>query len=253
MRPDYQMTYEGYIMSDSQDRLNWIKNLIQIMCCDREIARGEKKFLARAAKELQVEVSDWNALLKRVLKDERIRYPVEDHDKAIATLKSLVVMAKADGRIDKNEKHYIHRFAKMIGLSNEEFQQTVKDIDVEGLFRQFSRATGSIVAIKEDFEHIDKFVAIAQDNDNTVSIAGFDEFVRDAEASAKLVCFHAAPERADSVKTCRMLLEKSGDNVVSILGRHQGFQVRYLLELGLRKCIIEPVYSRDIDEIFSAD
>ena len=60
------MTYEGHIMSDSQDRLNWIKNLIQIMCCDREIAKPEKKFLFRAAKELQVEVSDWNALLKRV-------------------------------------------------------------------------------------------------------------------------------------------------------------------------------------------
>lgn len=240
-------------MSDSQDRLNWIKNLIQIMCCDRDIARGEKKFLARAAKELRVEVRDWNALLQRVLKDERIRYPVEDHDKAIATLKSLVVMAKADGHIHKNEKHYIHRFAKMIGLSNEEFRRIVEDIDVENLFRPFQKTTGGILAIKEDFEHIDKFVAIAQENDNAVSIAGFDEFVRDAEASAEIICFHAAPERTDSVKTCRKLMEKSGDNVVSILSRHQGFQVRYLLELGLRKCIIEPVYSRDIDEIFSVD
>ena len=240
-------------MSDSQDRLNWIKNLIQIMCCDRDIARGEKKFLARAAKELRVEVTDWNGLLKRVLKDERIRYPVEDHDMAIGTLKSLVVMARADGRLDKNEKHYIHRFAKMVGLSNDEFRRTVEDIDVENLFEPFRQETGSIVAIKEDFEHIDKFVAIAQDNDNTVSIAGFDDFVRDANASPKVVCFHAAPERDASVEKCRTLLDRSGDNVVSVLSRHQGYQVKYLLEMGLRKCIIEPVYSRDIDEIFSAD
>jgi uncharacterized tellurite resistance protein B-like protein len=240
-------------MSDSQDKLNWIKNLIQIMCCDREIADPEKKFLFRAAKELQVEVKDWNGLLKLVLKDDRIRYPVQDRKMALATLKSLVVMAKADGRIDKNEKHYILRFAKLIGLSNSEFKQIVRDIDVENLFRPFRRTSGGIIALKEDFEHLEKFVAVAEENDNTVHIAGYDEFVRDVTAAADAVCFHAAADRHETVDRCRTLLDKSGDRVVSILSRHQGYQVKYLLEMGLRKCIIEPVYAKDIHEMFAPE
>jgi hypothetical protein len=47
-----------------------------------------------------------------------------------------------------------------------------------------------------------------------------------------------------------MLLEKCGGKLVCILTRYQGHQVKYLLEIGLKKCIIEPVYARDIVGLF---
>jgi hypothetical protein len=49
---------------------------------------------------------------------------------------------------------------------------------------------------------------------------------------------------------CRMLLDKCGGSVVCILTRFQGHQVKYLHEIGLKKCIIEPVYARDIADLF---
>ena len=42
---------EGIDMSDQEDRLNWIKNLIQMMCCDRDIDKSEKEFLFKAARQ----------------------------------------------------------------------------------------------------------------------------------------------------------------------------------------------------------
>lgn len=239
-------------MGDQEDRLNWIKNLIQLMCCDRDIDKSEKEFLFKAARQLQVEVSDWNGLLKLVLKDDRIRYPIEDEAMAIAALQSLVVMANADHDVKDVEKQYILRFAKMIGVTNSHFKTIVKDIDVKTLFKSFSKTTGNVVVLKEDFDKIEDFKEVAKQNNKSVSVMSFDEFIAEAP-SEDIVCFHAAGDKTASVAMCGKLLEKSGDRVVSILNRYQGHQVKYMLEIGLRKCVIEPVYSRDIDDIFSID
>ena len=55
------------------------------------------------------------------------------------------------------------------------------------------------------------------------------------------------------MRKCKELLEKSGPKTISILTRYQGHQVKYMLEIGLEKCIIEPVYSNDIQKMFSGN
>ena len=60
------------------DNLNCIKNLMQLMCCDGMIHAAEKSFLSRAATELEVQVDDWNGLMKEVLKDGVPFYPVQN-------------------------------------------------------------------------------------------------------------------------------------------------------------------------------
>lgn len=238
-------------MSDTQDKLNWIKNLIQMMCCDRRIDKAEKEFLFRAAKELDVRIDDWNKLLKRVLKDERVRYPISDRAKAIAALKSLVVMAKADKKVDEHEKRYILRFAKFIGVSNSELKEIVRDIDVETLFRPARQTSGSITALRDDFDKIDEFLEVARQNDKEVEVVTFEQFILPPASSDNVVCFHAAEEKDLTVDRCRRLLDNTGAGVVGVLTRYQGFQVRYLLEIGITKCVIEPIYSRDVDEILA--
>lgn len=239
-------------MTDQKDRLNWIKNLIQLMCCDRDIDKSEKEFLFKAARQLQVEVNDWNKLLKLVLKDERIRYPIEDEAMAIAALQSLVVMANADNEVKDVEKQYILRFAKMIDVTNSQLKDIVKDIDVKTLFKPFRIITGNITVLKEHFDKLEDFTQVAQQNDKSVSIMTFDQFIADSQTE-DLVCFHASPDKHSTVEKCGTLLEKSGGKVISILDRYQGHQVKYMLEIGLKKCVIEPVYSRDIDDIFNLD
>ena len=241
------------------DKLNCIKNLMRMMCCDGRVAKREKKFLKRAAKEIGLQVSDWNGLLKEVLKDAAKYYPVQDREKAIATLKSLVVMAKADKKVDEHEKKHILRFAKSIGVSNEEWKCIRKDIDVESLFDPFKdsdgavrpkKIAGAIVVLREDFDKINEFSEVANENGVTTRIVGFDEFMAEAGGDGDIVCFHASQDKDVSVRRCEQLLERSGDRTVSVLTRYQGHQVKYMLEVGLKKCIIEPVYSQDIDGLF---
>ena len=245
-------------MSQAHDKLNYIKNMIWMMCCDGEIAEREKKFLNRAAKEIDLQMDDWNALVKEVLADETKIYTIQNRDRAIATLKSLVVMAKADRKIDEREKDYILRFAKSIGISNEQWNQLSKNIDLKTLLDPFKESletasrkkiTGTIVVLKEDFDKLDDFTNVAKENGLTTHITGFDEFIAVPETEADVICFHAAEDKDKSVHKCKRLLEKSPDKTAGILTRYQGHQVRYMLEQGLKKCIIEPVYSQDIKKL----
>ena len=238
-------------MATVTDNLNCIKNLMQLMCCDGTIHAAEKSFLSRAAAELDVRVDDWNGLLKEVLKDGTPLYPVQNRDKAVATLKSLIVMSKADGRVDPKEKTLALQFAKSIGVNRSEWKRILKDIDLESLFEPFSRTVGSITAIRDDFEKLDAFLQVAAENGASTKTVGLQEFLSTTGSPEDVVCFHAAEDKDVTVTRCQMLLEKCGGKLACILTRFQGHQVKYLLEIGLNKCIIEPVYARDISDLFN--
>jgi uncharacterized tellurite resistance protein B-like protein len=243
-------------MSEMEDRLNYIKNMIRMMCCDGQIASREKRFLSRAAKEIGAEVGDWNGLLKEVLSEETKLYPMTNRDRAVATLKSLVVMAKADKKVDEREKEYILRFAKSVGVSNSEWKQIKSQIDVGTLFDPFKTAqagaetAGGITVLREDFDKIDDFTTVAKDRAITTRVVGFDEFIAGGGDEGGIVCFHAAQDKDESVSKCKELLAREPEKTVSVLTRYQGHQVKYMLEVGLKKCIIEPVYTNDIDKLF---
>ena len=223
---------------------------MQIACCDGTIHPKEKAFLFKAARELAVKVEDWNALLREVLTDDTPFYPIADRDKAVAALKAMVVLAKADGEVDEREKTLALQFAKSIGVNKSEWKQIIATVDSDGLLKPFKQPTGHIIAIQDDFEKYDAFISIAREHDVTVQMVDLKSHLSSKPAGVISVCFHAAPDKDVTVARCEMLLRKADDrNVVCILNRYQGHQVKYVHEVGLRKCVIEPVYSRDITEI----
>lgn len=240
-------------MTQQSDSLNCLKNLMQMMCADGRIHPGEKSFLAKAAKEMDVQVSNWKALLKETLNDNIPLYPIHNREKAVSTLKALIVMSKSDGQTDAKEKALAVTFAKSIGISKPEWQQILKEIDVDTLFEPFTRNLGDIIAVRDDFDKLDVFVDTASKNGAAVQTVTLREFLDGTEVPLSVVCFHAAQDKDASLTRCRMLLEKCGDMLVCILTRYQGHQVKYLLEIGLRKCIIEPVYAQDIIRLFAGE
>jgi len=240
-------------MTALSDNLNCVKNLMRLMCCDGTIRTAEKSFLSRAATKLGVQVADWNGLLREVLGDTTPLYPIQDRDKAVAALKALIVMSKTDGRVDPKEKQFALQFAKSIGVDKAEWKRILKDIDLDHLFEPFTETRGTVVAIADDFEKLDAFLKVAADNGAEVKTIKLQLFLESADAAGDRVCFHASEDKDVTLTRCRMLLAACGGKVVCILTRFQGHQVKYLLEIGLKKCIIEPVYARDIAELFKRD
>lgn len=238
-------------MDNVNDKLNYLKNLILMMCCDGQVASREKKFLARAAKEIGQQVDNWGLLVKEVVQEKADSYPIKDRDRAIATLKSLLVMAKADKHVDQREKKFLVQFAKSIGVSNSQWQQIRKEIDASSLFDPFRKTGPAITILKEDFDKIDDFVTVAQENDVPTKVLIFDEFIAGNGSVADIVCFHASEDREATVGKCKTLLAKPSRKLVAVLTRYQGHQVKYLLEIGLKLCVIEPIYTHDIKQILA--
>lgn len=233
----------------TQDHLNCLKNLMRLMCCDGRIDKAEKAFLGTAARELAIQVEDWNALLKEVLDDTASFYPIQNRDKAVAALKAMIVMAKADGVVDDQEKRFALQFAKTIGVSKSEWKQVITDIDADSVFAPFQQPTGKLIAIREDFEKLDAFVKTATENNAMVQSLELPTYLQASDDHTGAVCFHAAEDTDISLGRCELLL-KASERLICVLNRYQGHQVKYLHEAGLKKCVIEPVYACDISEIF---
>ena len=165
-------------------------------------------------------------------------------------------MAKADKKVDEQEKKFLVQFAKSIGVSNAEWKQINKHIRVGSLFEAFKTkvraGAAGVTVLKEEFDKLEEFTETARDNGIQIKIATFDEFMAGDGRGADMICFHASEERETTVRKCKALLEKCGEKTVSVLTRFQGHQVQYLLEMGMTRCIIEPVYSHDFEKMFSA-
>ena len=140
-------------MTQIPDNMNCLKNLMQLMCCDGLIHAAEKRFLAKAAKALNIQVDDWNDLLKEVLNDNVPLYPVNNREMAVATLKSLIVMSKADGQVDAKEKTLTLQFAKSIGVSRSEWKEIIKDVNPETLFEPFRKKPGRVHNFRLQSKH----------------------------------------------------------------------------------------------------
>lgn len=233
----------------SPDNMNCLKNLLQLMCIDGIIHPKEKEFLQKAAAQLDIAVDDWNALLKEVLHDNIPFYTIVDHQKATAALKAMIVMAQSDGKIDEKERRYVLQFAKSIGVDRTEWKALLAHIEAGNLFGPYQKPQGNLIALTEDFEKLDAFLKVAADYGTSVETIGLNQYLKKEIVPKAVVCFHAAQEKDLTVSRCKLLLGKAGDGLVCILTRFQGHQVKYLHEAGLKKCVIEPVYTRDIIEI----
>lgn len=238
-------------MSDIEDRWNCLKNLIRMMCIDGSMAEREKKFLLHAARKMDLAVENWTDLIREVKNDPVGVYPIRSEVRALAVLKSLLVMAKIDQQVDEREKEYLQRFAKSIGVTGSRWRSILKEIDLSKLFDPFRSKGGTLLVLKEDFESLDALLTMARQCGIAADVTTWSEWRKNPNRGADAVCFHAVEKREVSVEKCQALLKGPQQKVVCVLMRYQGYQVRYLLESGIHQCIIEPVYHRDLERIFS--
>lgn len=234
----------------ANDGLNCLKNLLQIMCSDGRIESREKAFLLKAAKSLQVEVTDWSVLLKEVTKDGQDIYPIEHKEKAAATLKAMALMAKADNIVDEKERKLLQFFAKSIGLTKEQWKQMLSELDITNVFEPFQKSLGKLAVLKDNFEKIDSFVKTAAENNSQTRMLSIAEYLKQPQPSDEIVCFHAAEDKTRTLKIAAALMQKARHRTACILTRFQGLQVKYLHEAGLTKCIIEPANTKDLLDLF---
>jgi uncharacterized membrane protein YebE (DUF533 family) len=74
---------------------------------------------------------------RRSSQDSQTVYPLANRQKALAALKAMALMAKADDQVDEKEKTVLQAFAKTLGLTKEQWKQILSELDLATVFEPF--------------------------------------------------------------------------------------------------------------------
>jgi hypothetical protein len=233
-----------------QQRQHCLNNLALMLLADGEVSPQEMDFLQKAAGVLGVESDDWPGYLRSMEKDETTVYPIEDRSFARKVLSAMAEMARRDGKYDAAEQQLLHLFVKACALSTEEVADILPPAPGQSP-QPDGGAQQRMLVVTTDFEAVDTLVTVLERCGVVVATREYQEVLHGhALGDHTIVCLHGAVEKDTTIKRCDNLLHSyPGLTVVPILGRYQGHQVKYLHEIGIPRCIVEPVFPADVTHI----
>lgn len=231
---------------DAEDGRNCIKNLIAVAAADRKLDSGEKEFFLNVFKKLEIPSGELPILFREVRGDGLPFYPVKSREAAIKTLKMMLTMARADGSFDVSEKKIIHAFAKAIGFDREALAGKVAESGEESSSETPETPTDfswlNIRVITDHFEKLEEFMGSLESMN--ASGASFLDFLR--EPSGDIVFMHAVERRKATVTRLEKIQKICSARIVPIMTRFQGDQIKYVHDLGIPRCMIEPVLKNEV-------
>jgi len=181
--------------------------------------------------------------------------PVHDEAAALDVLRLTIGVVAADRELAPGEWIALLHLAKALGISNDvlrELVQTCWNQDV--LARLAARhepeaaPTGPpVLLVTDHFDRLEPFLAASPG-------VPFDQRplggIPAQGGQAHFAVFHAAEDKEDSVRILTALQAAlPSARLMAVVGRHQGYQVSYLLEAGLFRCLVEEVYPDELAEL----
>lgn len=238
---------------DDATRKAFFVNMLLVANADDGVDDAERGFLRTFVERSGItagQVAAWTGELRA----GRARFvPVDSPERADEALGLMVAVASADGTLGVNERRALLAWGRVMGLERDALVERVRErwgADVLGeLFPEPAPAGATphgarVLVLSEHFERIDAFIEAG---------AGFDFEVRERAAFTDLpgdvdfVVFHVAEAREASIATLeRLRAALPGALPVAVANRHQAFQISYLLEAGVHRCMVEPIYPGEL-------
>jgi tellurite resistance protein len=107
--------------------------VLRAACCiagiDGEVCDKEQPLLQRLAEEAGVGAMSLTAMIEMSLKDpkfyeQQLKYSQKDPEK---TIRTLFLVAAADGKFTSEERVMLHHFAMKVGMSDEQYDALVEE------------------------------------------------------------------------------------------------------------------------------
>jgi uncharacterized tellurite resistance protein B-like protein len=214
----------------------------------------EKRFVQRFLERVGVANAQANRWLAEAQSEGWRFHPAVEREQALALMKLMVGVASADGKVEAKETDTLILMAKACNITRDELvalleQYHDKDVlaDLAPLLSPAAaeQATGPRVAlIAEGFPAIENLAAA----NPTLQ---FERHTLDAVLAGTMksqaIVFHAFEDRQaslDTVKTLKNLYPHS--KIIVVVRRDQAFQIRYLMEQAIHRCLVEPIFPNEI-------
>ncbi|MBS3733434.1 MAG: TerB family tellurite resistance protein [Phycisphaerae bacterium] len=106
-----------------------LKNVMVLALADGQLSEEEKRYIERLRSKLGVDAKQFTKLVDDVKRDRNHVSVPQDREAAEQTGRLLVEAASSDGRIDELERDILHRLAKRVGLSGEDVDTLVRQVE----------------------------------------------------------------------------------------------------------------------------
>ncbi len=178
--------------------------------------------------------------------------PMRDQAEAREILGLMIQLAGADGLVLATEKQALLRAGKVMGLPAGELDVLVQAMTGAHLSLAATEAVRSAAASQALVTVLsDHYESLPQLLDAS---AGLPLDVRTLDAlkarrpPPEHVVFHALDDRQASLEiVARVRRAAPKARIIPVVRRDQGYLVSYLLEAGVQRCIVEPVYPGELE------
>jgi len=179
---------------------------------------------------------------------------IEDPAVAREYLGIMARMVRVDGVFDESEQAAYIAMGKTLGFDHEQLGEALREHwDSDPLERFAAPAAepataievpGDVVIVQDDMVEQGELTASASGVVLTyVTMNGLGH----RGLAPKVVLFHVAEDKQPSSARLAALKQAFPDAYVAfVAGRHQAFQIGYLLEQGADRCFVEPLYPGEL-------
>lgn len=181
--------------------------------------------------------------------------PVADLAAARDVLKLTIGVAGADARLDPGEWAMLALLAKALEVPVGELRALVqaawgRDV-IADLFAPPAPAAPPVLLVTDHFDRLDAFLeaspGIRFERRTLVQLPA-------SGVGASWVVFHAAEDREETQRIQAALGRAApAARTVAIVGRHQGYQVSYLLASGTYRCLVEALYPNELARVLAEE
>jgi len=232
-------------------------NMAILAQADGAVDPLERNFVKGFLKKVRVSNAEANRWLAEAQSEGLKFQPVPERKQALDLLKLMVGVAAADGKLEEKETATLVWMAKACGISQEETTALVKDywkrdVFAEVLARPSPKPTEQgaelrVTLIADGFAKVEDLVT------GNPSVR-FDRHKLDEVLSGAVrpeaIVLHAQEKREDSIGTAKAVKNACPNaKIVVVVRRDQAFQIGYLMEQGIHRCLVEPIFPNEISQV----
>ena len=240
-------------------------NTVLIANADGEVSAEERAFIQDFAARAGISDVKMQAWLSTVRSGEAAFEPLESPEHAEALFALLVGVASSDGSLSAAERDALLHWGHVLGLSATEVRDKARALWQHDVLGQWFAQTPASSAT-EDTEtedeaaevpqaviisnHFTKLEAMLETSpDVPVQVATMQDAPRSLN-DGQVAVFHAHEEKSDTLDMLDWVRRHMNAHaVVVVLNRHQAFQISYLYEQAVDRCLVEPVYPGELAKV----
>lgn len=233
-------------------------NLLLLATADGIIAPEERQYLRRFAEVSGVDEATEMAWRSELGSGQAFFRPISSEDSREEALGLMARMLRVDGELTAEEQNSYTALGKALGYSMDELGAALRKFwnadpaKMSGKVPPPVEKKGDLpycatIVLKDDMDD-DFTVKLLQAVDGATHVEF--ENIRQMDVPGELVIFHAGADRAISQERLQVLQNTfSNAKVAFIVRRDQASQIGCLLEKGAAKCLVEPLYSQEIETL----